>query len=78
MSEDNLQRCPKCGKGRMRRTGRAATQEEKQEPFRDRSYARNYICDNCGHHMSDAENTEYVEVSDRISVTVDKADKDEP
>jgi|Kansoi300Nextera_1026150.scaffolds.fasta_scaffold15121_1 predicted RNA-binding Zn-ribbon protein involved in translation (DUF1610 family) len=49
MSEDNLQRCPKCGKGRMRRTGRAATQEEKQEPFRDRSYARNYICDNCGH-----------------------------
>jgi hypothetical protein len=28
--------------------------------------------------MSDAENTEYVEVSDRISVTVDKADKDEP
>jgi len=24
------------------------------------------------------ENTEYVEVSDRISVTVDKADKDEP
>jgi C4-type Zn-finger protein len=78
MSEDNLQRCPKCGKGRMRPTGRAAIQEEKQEPFRDRSYARNYICDNCGHHMSDAENTEYVEVSDRISVTVDKADKDEP
>ena len=58
MSEDNLQRCPKCGKGRMRPTGRAATQEEKQELFRERSYARNYICDNCGHHMSDAENTD--------------------
>jgi hypothetical protein len=55
MSEDNLQRCPKCGKGRMRPTGRAATQEAKQEPFRERSYARNYICDNCGHHMSDGE-----------------------
>ena len=77
MSEDNLQRCPKCGKGRMRRTGRAATQEEKQEPFRERSYARNYICDNCGHHMSDAENTEYVEVSDSTSATVDEADKGE-
>jgi ribosomal protein L37AE/L43A len=77
MSEDNLQRCPKCGKGRMRRTGRAATQEEKQEPFRDRSYARNYICDNCGHHMSDGENTGYVEVSDSTSATVDEADKGE-
>jgi C4-type Zn-finger protein len=78
MSKDNLQRCPKCGKGRMRPTGRAATQEEKQETYRERIYARNYICDNCGHHMSDAENTEYVEVSDSISVNVDKADKDEP
>jgi C4-type Zn-finger protein len=77
MSEDNLQRCPKCGKGRMRPTGRAVTQGENQEPFRERSYARNYICDNCGHHMSDAENTGYVEVSDSTSATVDEADKGE-
>ena len=78
MSEDNLQPCPKCRKGRMRPTGRARTKGEKEEPFSEISYARNYICDNCGHHMSDAENTEYVEVSDSISVNVDKADKDEP
>jgi ribosomal protein L37AE/L43A len=77
MSEDNLQRCPKCGKGRMRRTGRAVTQRENQEPFRDRNYARNYICDNCGHHMSDGENTGYVEVRDSTSATVDEADKGE-
>jgi hypothetical protein len=53
MSEDNLQLCPKCRKGRMRSTGRAGTKGEKEEPFSEISYARNYICDNCGHHMSD-------------------------
>ena len=37
MSEDNLQRCPKCGKGRMRCTGRAVTQGENQEPFREKA-----------------------------------------
>jgi hypothetical protein len=78
MSEGNLQLCPKCRKGRMRPTGRAATQGEKHEPFREISYARNYICDNCSHHMSDSENTEYVETSDSVTSSVNMADKDEP
>ena len=60
----------------MRPTGRARTKGEKEEPFSEISYARNYICDNCGHHMSDAKNTEYVEVSDSVTASVDKADKD--
>ena len=61
----------------MRSTGRAITQGENQEPFRERSYARNYICDNCGHHMSDGENTGYVKVSDSTSATVGKDEKGE-
>jgi hypothetical protein len=78
MSEDNLKPCPICEKGKMRPTGRAGTQGEKQEPFREISDARNYICDNCGHHMSAVENTEYVEVRDSVTPSVNKADKDEP
>jgi hypothetical protein len=77
MSEDNLQPCPKCRKGRMRPTGRAGTKGEKEESFSEISYARNYICENCGHHMSDAKNTEYSEVSDSVPASVDKADKGE-
>ena len=77
MSEDNLQLCPKCRKGRMRPTGRAGTKGEKEELFSEISYARNYICDNCGHHMSDAKNTEYSEVSDSVPASVDKVDKGE-
>ncbi len=77
MSEDNLQLCPKCRKGRMRPTGRARTKGEKVEPFSEISYARNYICDNCGHHMSDAKNTEYSEVSDSVPASVDKVEKGE-
>jgi C4-type Zn-finger protein len=77
MSEDNLQLCPKCRKGRMRPTGRAGTKGEKEEPFSEISYARNYICDNCGHHMSDAKNTEYSEASDSVPASVDKIDKGE-
>ncbi|MCD6038437.1 MAG: hypothetical protein K0S67_2329 [Nitrososphaeraceae archaeon] len=77
MSEDNLQLCPKCRKGRMRPTGRAGTKGEKEEPFSEISYARNYICDNCGHHMSDAKNNEYSEVSDSVPASVDKVDKGE-
>ncbi len=73
MSEDTLQPCPKCGKGRMRPTGRALKREE-EDPFREIIYARNYICDNCSHHMSDAKNTEYaVEVSNNVPASVDKA-----
>jgi C4-type Zn-finger protein len=73
MSEDTLQPCPKCGKGRMRPTGRAGAKRE-EDPFREIIYARNYICDNCSHHMSDAKNTEYaVEVSNNVPASVDKA-----
>lgn len=61
----------------MRPTGRAGTKGEKEEPFSEISYARNYICDNCSHHMSDAKNTEYVEVSDSVTYSVDKAGKNE-
>ena len=57
----------------MRPTGRAGTKGEKEEPFSEISYARNYICDNCGHHMSDAKNTEYVvEVNNNVPASVDK------
>ncbi|MDQ3970988.1 MAG: hypothetical protein M3227_04805 [Thermoproteota archaeon] len=77
MSKDNLQQCPKCRKGRMRPTGRAGTKGEKEDSFREISYARNYICDNCSHHMSDAKNTEYMEVSDSVTYSVDKAGKNE-
>ena len=61
----------------MRPTGRAGTKGEKEDSFREISYARNYICDNCSHHMSDAKNTEYVEVSDSVTYSVDKAGKNE-
>ena len=67
----------KCRKGRMRPTGRAGTKGEKEDSFREIRYARNYICDNCSHHMSDAKNTEYVEVSDSVNYYVDKAGKNE-
>ncbi|MDQ4022181.1 MAG: hypothetical protein M3224_00460 [Thermoproteota archaeon] len=77
MSEDILQLCPKCRKGRMRPTGRAGTKGEEEDQFREIIYARNYICDNCSHHMSDAKNTEYVEVSDSVTYSVDKAGKNE-
>ena len=77
MLEDTLQLCPKCRKGRMRPTGRAGTKGEEEDPFREIIYARNYICDNCSHHMSDAKNTEYVEVSDSVTYSVDKAGKNE-
>lgn len=74
MSENTLQLCPKCRKGRMRPTGRAGTKGEEEDPFREIIYARNYICDNCSHHMSDAKNTEYVvEVSNNVPASVDKA-----
>lgn len=74
MSENTLQLCPKCRKGRMRPTGRAGTKGEKEDSFREISYARNYICDNCSHHMSDAKNTEYVvEVNNNVPASVDKA-----
>ncbi len=74
MSEDTLQPCPKCGKGRMRPTGRAEAKGEEEDPFREIIYARNYICDNCSHHMSDAKNTEYaIEVSNNVPASADKA-----
>jgi C4-type Zn-finger protein len=74
MPEDTLQPCPKCGKGRMRPTGRAGAKREEEDPFREIIYARNYICDNCSHHMSDANNTEYAaEVSNNVPASVDKA-----
>ena len=44
----------------MQPTGRAGTKGKKEEPFRVIICARNYICDNCSHHMSDAKNTEYM------------------
>ena len=73
MSEDTLQPCPKCGKGRMLPTGRAGAKGEEEDPFREIIYARNYICDNCSHHMSDAKNTEYaVEVSNNVPASADK------
>jgi C4-type Zn-finger protein len=73
MLEDTLQLCPKCRKGRMRPTGRAGTKGEEEDPFREIIYARNYICNNCSHHMSDAKNTEYaVEVSNNVPASVDK------
>jgi hypothetical protein len=57
MSEDNLQRCPKCGKGLMRPTGDIGTYKEIETPYMDKSDTRECVCDNdeCGNRLVHAE-----------------------
>jgi hypothetical protein len=62
----------------MRPIGKVGTQGETEEPFREISDARRYECDNCGHVLFHAKNTEYVVASDSVIASVEKTDKKEP
>jgi predicted RNA-binding Zn-ribbon protein involved in translation (DUF1610 family) len=73
---DDLELCPKCGKGNLGPTAEAATEGESTEPFRETSDMHIYVCDNCGHKEPKAVLKEYIPVSDNVTAKVIKADED--
>ena len=73
-SEDNLQICSKINTGWMRPTGKAGTDREPGEPFREVSEGRRFECDNdnCGHVEFHASITERTEMSEGLSRSAEK------
>lgn len=50
MSENNIEKCPKCNQGSMRPTRNVQTQGIAQEPFGEAPEIREYECSSCGYH----------------------------
>ncbi len=49
MSENDLEKCPRCNQRSMTATGVVKTQGIAQEPFGEAPDIREYVCSNCGH-----------------------------
>jgi hypothetical protein len=69
MSEE-LETCPKCGKDKLRPTGKTGAIGEIQEPFRETSKMRVYACDSCGFSKPKADAHEYIPVSDNLDMKI--------
>jgi rubredoxin len=79
MSENNLQLCPNCKKGRLHPTGKGAFLRETEEPFREIDEVRKYECANCGYIQFDANITERIRASDNVSASSqERRDLEEP
>ena len=64
---EELETCPKCGKGKLRPTGESSTQGEAMEPFRKTGTMAILLCDNpdCNMKKANADMNEYTEVSEK-------------
>lgn len=77
MLEDYLELCPECEEGRMRPDSKVGSDGKIEEPVSETSSTRRYECDNCGRVEFRAKTTENVRIGENLSISVEKADKNE-